>query len=89
MFSDSSKAECLNLSVNYVSHWTYLQALREIFQNFMDACIEKHSEYKILIRKNEGANKVIFTQAKRENGQLEEIQCNKIVYDAVDETLTF
>lgn len=79
--------DCLNLSVNYVSHWKYLYGLRELFQNFMDACIEMHSQFTILIRKDPTPNKVIFTQARRNGNAIEEIQQNYISYDKISKTL--
>ena len=42
LMSDRIPLDCLNLSIKYVSHWTYLEGLRELYSNFMDACIEKY-----------------------------------------------
>lgn len=87
MFNDRDPLECLNLSVNYVSHWTYLQGLRELYQNFMDACVEIHPEFKMLRRHDEIANKIVFKQARRAGNKLEEIEGNFISYDKITKTL--
>lgn len=71
LYSDNQPMDCLNLSENYVSHWTYLQGLRELYSNFMDACIEEHPEFKLLHRKDPTPNLVIFTQSRRVGNNLE------------------
>lgn len=77
---DRTPPECLNLTVNYVSHWKYLQGLREFYQNFMDAAIEKYPDYKLLHRRDPNSNTTIFTQAQRNGGQLDEKTENYIEY---------
>lgn len=69
MIADNQPLDCLNLSEKYVSHWTYLQGLRELYQNFMDACVEKYPLYRRLRRSDEG-NMIYFRQAKRDGANL-------------------
>lgn len=88
MYNDLQPLDCLNMSVKYVSHWTYLQGLRELYSNFMDACIEKYPNYRILRRKQVG-NLITYTQARRVGNNLEEIDGNFISYNTTTKTLIF
>lgn len=71
MIADRTPLESLNLTVNYVSHWTYLQGLRELYQNFMDAAIEKYPDHRLLHRLDVTPKLVKFVQAKRNGGLYE------------------
>ena len=50
MIGDREPNETLNLSELYISHWTYEHGLREYYQNFMDACLEKYPGFPLLVR---------------------------------------
>ena len=88
LINDRTPLESLNLSVNYVAHWTYLQGLRELYQNFMDAIIEKYPDCPILYRTDPTPKLVKFTQAKRNGPQVELKHQNFIEYDQTKKRLT-